>query len=512
MQSKVKVGIAIAAGILTCCVIAAFKIFGITAAGLSTEALCALVILIGAIVVWICSVLPEYVVALFMVILFIAVLGVPVEVTFAAFSSSTWWLLLAAFAIGLGMQRSGLLQRMANGVLRIFPQTFRAQVAAFMAAGTVVGPFIPSLSAKATILAPLCMEVSDTLGYERKGSQANGLFLAMFTGLRNIGPAVISASVIGYGLLALLPEEVQQNFDMVHWFVCMLPWFIVVTALNYIAIVLIYRPKKAKRNCDATADNVEVNGNCTSDAQQSDSPSDLNNEPQSESVDVTDAEIGGDKLNKVTDHVPWSRKEKQMLVIMIACIVLWVLEPLTGIDAYIVAIGAFILTVICGIITKGDFRSGMSWDSLIFIGVVIGLAQVFSYLEIDTWIVDTCQPIFTALAANPYIFVAGIGIITVLLRFVIVSEMAYINIFMVFMVPLAMGLGISPWVVGVSVYAMVNPWFALYQNPIYLTAYYAVDGQMVRHSSMAKYCILYVFICLIGLMVSVPYWQMWGLI
>ncbi len=505
MQSKVKVGIAIAAGILTCCAIAVFKIFGITAGGLSTEALCALIILVGAIVVWICSVLPEYVVALFMVILFIAVLGVPVEVTFAAFSSSTWWLLLAAFAIGLGMQRSGLLQRMANGVLRIFPQTFRAQVAAFMAAGTVVGPFIPSLSAKATILAPLCMEVSDTLGYERKGPQANGLFLAMFTGLRNIGPAVISASVIGYGLLALLPEDVQQSFDMVHWFICMLPWFIVVTALNYIAIVLIYRPKKAKRTQNAVTDDSEADDVGKSDAQQSDCTSD------DADAETTDTGIEADKSGEATERVPWSRKEKQMLVIMIACIVLWVLEPLTGIDAYIVAIGAFILTVICGIITKGDFRSGMSWDSLIFIGVVIGLAQVFSYLEIDTWIVDTCQPIFTALAANPYIFVAGIGIITVLLRFVIVSEMAYINIFMVFMVPLAMGLGISPWVVGVSVYAMVNPWFALYQNPIYLTAYYAVDGQMVRHSSMAKYCILYVFICLIGLMVSVPYWQMWGL-
>ncbi len=527
MRSRVKIGIAIAAGILTCCAIVLLKIFGVSVQGLSTEALCALVILVGAIVVWICSVLPEYVVALIMVVLFIAVLGVPTEVALSAFSTSTWWLLLAAFGLGLGMQRSGLLQRMANGVLRIFPPTFKAQVAAFMAAGTIVGPFIPSLSAKATILAPLCMNVSDSLGYERKGRQASGLFLAMFTGLRNIGPAVISASVIGYGLLALLPEDVQQNFDMLHWFLCMLPWFIVVTLLNYVAIVLLYRPKASdKKSANATGtaagsqENTAANENIDAGvkSEQVASSKGDNTNPtvgnEGSASGATDPTASANSTAQTTDNTqrkPWSRKEKQMLVIIIACVALWVLQPITGIEAHIVAIGAFVATVICGIFNRSDFRSGMSWDSLIFIGAVIGLAEVFSYLEIDTWIVDTCQPIFTSLAANPYLFVAGIGVVTVLLRFVIVSEMAYINIFMIFMVPLALGLGINPWVVGVSVYAMVNPWFALYQNPIYLTAYYAVDGKMVRHADMAKYCVLYVLICLAGLMVSVPYWQMWGL-
>ena len=103
------------------------------------------------------------------------------------------------------------------------------------------------------------------------------------------------------------------------------------------------------------------------------------------------------------------------------------------------------------------------------------------------------------------------GVVTIVLRFVIVSEMAYVNIVMVFLIPLALAQGINPWVVGFAVYATVNPWFVLYQNPIYLAAFYSVDGEMVRHADMAKYCVLYMVFCLIGLACSVPYWQWMGL-
>ncbi len=177
-----------------------------------------------------------------------------------------------------------------------------------------------------------------------------------------------------------------------------------------------------------------------------------------------------------------------MACIMVACVVLWAGESALHVPSHVVALGALACMVACGVIDKSDFRSGIAWESLVFIGCALGLANVFAYLGIDMWVVGVCQPLFTALAANPYLFVAGVGLVTVALRFVIVSEMAYLNIFMAFMVPLSLGLGISPWVVGVSVYALVNPWFALYQNPIYLA------------------------ICIAGLMASIPYWQGLGLI
>ncbi len=451
---------------------------------LDGRAVGALAVLAACIPLWVGSVLPEFVTALIMCVLFIAACDVPTEVAFSAFASPTWWLLVAAFSLGLGMQRSGLMKRIALAVLRVFPNTFKMQVAGLIAAGTLVGPLIPSLAAKAVMLAPLSMGISDSMGYERKSREASGLFLAAFTGMRNIAPAVISASIIGYALVALLPSDVAADFNMLTWFVDMLPWFIFVSIANYIAIIAIYSPKKK-------------DGSPTEHVRE----------------DRKVSEKALEKMPKEThERTPMSASEKRLSVIMLGCIVLWVTEPLHQIPSHVVAISAMILMIALKIVSAKDLKQGVAWDSLIFIGCVLGLASVFSHLGIDEWIVSACKPAFMALAGNPYLFILSICIITILLRFVIVSETAYVNIFMAFMVPISIGLGMNPWVIGVSVYAVVNPWFVLYQNSIYMTAFYATEGKMVIQSEMAKYCLLYLLICIAGLMVSIPFWQLLGLL
>ena len=445
--------------------------------GLSAQGVTCLGILLGAIVWWVASVLPEYATGLLMLVMFSVFAGVETPVAFSSFSSGTWWLLVGGFALGAGMKRCGLMRRMALAILRLFPRSFSAQVAGLLAAGTVLGPLIPSMTAKAAILAPISGAIGEELGYEPGGKQMQGLFLSMLTGIRNVGPAVMSASIVGYALLGLLPDDVRAQFDMLHWFIAALPWFIVVMCLDYVALVLLYRPRGA-------ASAAGVRGA---------------NAPEAPKA-------------AQTEKTPMSTHEKQMLVIVIATVGLWVLEPLHGVATHIVGLAALVAMTACGILDKQAFRQDLSWESLVFMGTVFGLAQVFSSVGISEWIVQLCGPLFQQLSTNPYLFVLGIGVLTVLIRFVVVSEIAYINIVMVFMVPLAMSCGINPWVVGIAIYATVSPWFVMYQNPVYLTAFYAVEGTMARHADLAKFCAPYIAICMLGLLVSVPYWQLLGLL
>ena len=481
MQLGKKKIIGIAVGIVLGLMVALGAPAAFPDAGLTAQGFQCLGILVWAISWWVADVLPEYVTGIVMVILFCVVAGVSTSTSFAAFCTSTWWLLVAAFSLGAGMKACGLMRRMALAILRVFPDSFAARVGALMAVGTVLGPLIPSLAAKTSMLTPIAMSMGDVAGYERKGKQMQGLFLAMLAGVRNIAPAVISASVIGYALWGLFPADIQAQFDMVHWFLAALPWFVVVSVLNFVAIVGLYGPRKSVRRNDSAACHQE----------------------KSEVMEAPASSLDEEKT-------PMSLHEKEMLVIMLTTVALWVTEPLHGIASHVVALGAMAVMLACGVMGKPEFRKDIAWDSLIFIGTAIGLSSVFAEVGIQDWIVTTCGPVFQALAANPYLFVLGIGVMTVLLRFVIVSEMAYINIVMVFMIPLALSCNINPWVVGMAVYALVNPWFVLYQNPVYLAAYYSVDGQMANHGDLARYCLLYVVICLAGLVVSVPYWQMLG--
>lgn len=427
---------------------------------LSLQARFALGILCWAIIWWIAKVLPEYVTALVMAVLMIVCAKVPGQTVLSPFSGATWWLLLAAFGLSQGMLKSGLLHRISVKLLAIFPRTFQGQVLGLMAVGTATAPFIPSLSAKAAILAPLAMGISDSMGYKEASKQSAGLFLAMLVGLRNAAPLFISASVLGYAFLGQYPEVIQQQFGMLKWFVAALPWFLIVSVANYIALTSLYSPKEAVVNNHITESSLP----------------------------------------------PMSAQEHRMLLIMFATVILWITEPLHGVAAYLVAIGALAITSTFGILDRSSFRTDITWDSLVFIGIALSLSPTFAYLGIDTWVVSLCAPAVTKLASNPYLLITGIGVLTVLLRFVIVSELAFVSIFMVFLVPLSVGLGINPWVIGMAVYCLVNPWFVMYQNPVYMAAYYAVDGRMAEHSVSAKYCFLYILVCLLGLILSVPYW------
>ncbi len=240
-KRRIKLGCAAAGALVAALLIATCPI-----PGLSYQATAVLGILIMAIVWWITGVLPEFVTAVVMAVLFVVVAGISVGATFSTFASSTWWLLLSAFTLGVGMKTSGLMRRIALAIVRKFPRTFRCQVIAQLVTGTVLGPLIPSLAVKGAMLAPLAMSIGDELGYERQGKRATGLFAAMLVGIRTVAPTIVSASVTGYALMATLPADVQEQFNMASWFVAALPWLVVVLALNYFLIMGMYgRGEKA---------------------------------------------------------------------------------------------------------------------------------------------------------------------------------------------------------------------------------------------------------------------------
>lgn len=450
--------------------------------GLGEQGCFVLAILAGAIVWWICAVLPEFATALIMVALFALVGQVPATSGFSFFSNPIWWLLVGAFSIGLGMKETGLLERMALAIVSRFPSSFTAQVIGFFACGTILGPLIPSMAAKASLLAPLAMEVGDLRGYRRQGRQATGLFLAMFTGVQTAAPAFISSSIVGYTLLAIYPAQVQAQFDFVHWFVSALPWFVPMAVLNLVALALIYRPRRK----DASADSELTSETAT--------------EPSEDELMAKRRELGRMSLD-----------ERRMAIITAVTVALWVTQSLHGMAAWIPAVGALVAMTACGIINKRNFGPGVGWESLIFIGVVLGLGDVFAQAGITEWIVAEFTPLVMALADNPYMLVVGIALITIAARFLIVSQTAFINIFLAFVIPIAITLGINPWVIGMASYTVINVWFVQYQNPVYLAAFYSVDGKMAKNSKLAEYCILYTVIAIVCLLIAVPFWQMMGL-
>ncbi|MGE5380153.1 MAG: SLC13 family permease [Methylocystaceae bacterium] len=433
---------------------------------LSIASMKALGIVTWAIIWWVFEVVPEYVTALFMCTFFVLFQLVPFPTAFNSFSSSTWWLLLSSLGLGAAIAKSGLLTRMALAIIRLFPASYRGQVAGLLGVGIITAPFVPSMNAKVAMLAPLSTAMSNAMGYQKQGPGATGIFSAMYRGVCNMGPVFLSASVNGYLIQGFLPNSTQQQFGLAYWFLCMIPWGILLTLITYWGILWLYPA-----------------------------------EHQPQQIKPTEANLGS-----------LSHTEKITMIIMIITFLLWATEPWHHLSSTMVALLSIGLLIGLDVLPREGFRAAIPWDSLVFIGAILNLSLVFEQLGINSWLLSIFSPMISRFSSNIYIFIIVLAIITYLVRMIIVSEMAYISIFMVFLIPLASKAGINPWVVGAIVYCSVNPWIVPYQNAVLYTAHYASGGDVVQLKHLSPLSVIYMAGSIVALIISVPFWHLLGIL
>jgi len=433
--------------------------------GLTPQAMHGLGILLWAVTYWVFEVAPDYVIAVAMCTLWVLFQCVLFKTAFATFADTTWWLLLGAMGMGLAVSKSGLLKRISLRVMQIFPATFNGQLLALISAGIAIAPLIPSMTAKAAIVAPISMGISDAMGYQRRSRGAGGLFGAMYLGFVLTGPMFVSASFIGYMMRGLLPQNIQNQFNWTMWFTASIVWSIVVLVLTYLAIRFFYTPKE-----------------------QDSLPSDY-------------------AAKMLAALGPMSRNEKITAVVLIAALLCWMTEQIHSVNATVIALIGLVVLLACKVFDRQDFRTGIGWDNMIFIGAIINLGSVLPALNIDKWIAQIASPMITLTISNIYLFIICLCFVIYAIRFVLVSFTATTAIFTVLLVPFALQSGINPWVMGFIVYASTNVWFTFYQNSTFLTCFYAVEGEMVTHSQMVPLSFVYCAISIVAFLLSVPLWQ-----
>src|SRR5262249_55442316 len=152
-------------------------------AGLSPPGVHFLAVLVAGTVLWIRGRPPDYVVALGMGAAW-ALLGVaPPQVVFSGFAGSTWFLLVGVLGLSAALSRSGLLYRITLAIVRGFPATFPGQAVALAVAGTVGTLFVPLITPRVALMAPVALGLSDSLGYPARSRGSTGLAPAAVTGV-----------------------------------------------------------------------------------------------------------------------------------------------------------------------------------------------------------------------------------------------------------------------------------------------------------------------------------------
>ena len=73
-------------------------------------------------------------------------------------------------------------------------------------------------------------------------------------------------------------------------------------------------------------------------------------------------------------------------------------------------------------------------------------------------------------------------------------------------------LGLDPWVIVVTILATTGLWLIPSQVPMYLATYSASEGRLFGPAQSRRAAFGYLAVLLVGLVVTLPYWHLLGLL
>ncbi|CAJ2230872.1 SLC13 family permease [Companilactobacillus paralimentarius] len=437
--------------------------------GLTHAGMIVLASLVTANIFWIFNVIPSFATGLLMLSSWVVLGAVKFEVAYQIFSTTTMWIIIGGLGLGAAATKTGLIKRIALKIMTFFPANFRGQTLALFTAGTIIAPMIPSAHPKTAMSTPIAKGISNALGYKPFGKGSSGLFLAALWGFFVTEASFLSATAQNYAFKGLLPAKAQAQLNWSNWFIMMIPWTIIILIGGYFLLTFLFKPKD-------------------------------------------DKPVSREFISKQLDELgPMSREEKITAAVILVAIVFWILESVFNIPAAVTAIIGVSVLVALKVLTPEDFKTRLSWNTIIFIGTVMALGNVMQSAGLTTWLRKILAPAISPIIGNIYITVIVLPIIIYLCKFVVVSLISTGTLITIGLLPFFSQMSFSPAIIAIIVTTSVNVWLLSYMNAPILTGSAAVQDSMASRGAMAKSSIGYMLLNIIGLLVCVPLWQLMGI-
>lgn len=386
---------------------------------------------------------------------------------FAPFGDSTIWLLIGIYTLSIGLNNSGLIKRVAFIILDKFPLTYKGQVLALMASGTVMSPLIPSNVTKASILLPVSTQVTESVGIEPRSKGAIGLWTAALI------PSffLCLAFLTGSGFVPFMISFISDTeFSWGSWVMGTWPWFVVGLVMTYLFCTVICKPEGVQQ------------------------------------------ELPPDFIKaKLKELGPMTDKEKFTAVTMLIALVLWLTESIHGIDVGLVILLLVVVMTSYGLITGNEFAAKVPWGMVVFVGSLLSIATFMSSTGVSAWMAKLIGPYMMPLLSNVWIFVPALCIIVFLLRSVVLSFAVCLALFVAIFSPFLADANISMFILVWVVFCSSMTFYMPYQNPYILSLISLSGGKYITFAEARKVSYLYMAICVVGMTLSIPVWKMMGL-
>ena len=185
--------------------------------GLRENAVVFLAMFCATVVMWVFTLVDEYVPSLF-ALLAILVLGLaPPEVVLSGFASDTFFLAMSVLGLGTVIVASGLSYRFLLWVLLKLPNHPFWQNSALLVTGILLTPVVPSINGRVALVAPLMGDMAETLRLPRNHADTTRLAITAFTGASLLSAVFLTSKSVNFVIFSLLQPQTQAQFSWLHW-------------------------------------------------------------------------------------------------------------------------------------------------------------------------------------------------------------------------------------------------------------------------------------------------------
>lgn len=274
----------------------------------------------------------------------------PKKAAFSGLGSSSIWLIVAAFFIAQGFVSTGLGRRIALVFLSLLGKSSLGIAYGLSAADLVLAPATPSNTARlGGILFPIITSISDVQDSTPKTDKSRRRIGAYLAVTANNVNAITSAMFLTAMAAGPVVSQLSQKMNIeISWGTWALAGIVPGLICLILIPVLIYKMF----------------------------PPTIKHVPQAQ----TDAK------NELRGLGPLSMHEWIMAVTFVSMLVLWATGSIVKIDATTVAFIGVAVLLCTKIITWQDMVSNKSaWSTLIFFGVLVGMAEPLNTLGVTTW-------------------------------------------------------------------------------------------------------------------------------
>jgi len=438
--------------------------------GLGREPVLFLAIFAATVVMWVFELVDEYIPGLFALLVTLAIGLAPPKSVLAGFASDGFFMAMSILGLGTVIVLSGLSFRFLLWVLRYLPNSKAGHNLGLLITGILLTPVVPSINARAALVAPFLIDMAETVKFQFRGNAATQLAVAAFTGATLVSACYLTSRSVNFVIFGLLSPQQQQHFQWLYWVFASSVAGIAMLAIYVVAVTLAFPGKEVSRL-------------------------------SKEQVDVQLALLG-----------PIKAREWASLVGGFAFAIGVVTTSIHGVQPSWLGMAILFTLLLFGSLRKSEFREKTDWPSLLYLGSLVGILNVFAYFGLDKMIGSHLSVLGDLMSANFELFIAILFGVVALLRFVIPNTATIALCATIFM-PLAEHAGIHPWVIGFILLLFGDMWLLPYQCPHYQQFKEIVHlKDIYDEKTFLRFNLFMNLVRLGGIYASIPFWKWLGLV